>query len=160
MPASVSTPIQELRQRANAVRAPLSPSSLLQAPLDDGNLTGRERDVALEAERDFEPTIKDLSLAISAMSKNIVVRDDIRAEVAEALQPVTERLLDVEEGMSKLGAQSSNLHMREAAIESGAAAANKRVSELERGHISERIEEAFCFSECEQILMFTRIPRR
>ena len=50
------------------------------------------------------------------MSKNIVVRDDIKAEVAEALQPVAKRLLDVEEGIVKLGPQSSNLHMRVAAM--------------------------------------------
>ena len=57
-----------------------------QPPIVDPSLTGRERDIALEAKLDFEPTIKHVFLAISAMSKNIVVRDDIRAEIAEALQ--------------------------------------------------------------------------
>ena len=88
MPSS-GTPIHELSARANAVRATLT-SNLLQRPAVDASLTGRERDIGLEAERDLEPTIKDVFLAISVMSKSIVVRADIKAEVPETLQPVSE----------------------------------------------------------------------
>ena len=62
------TPISELRARANAVRSALN-SSLPQPPSVDPSLTGRECDIALEAERDFEPTIKD---AISACRKKLL----------------------------------------------------------------------------------------
>ena len=107
---NVGTPIHELRERANAVCAAMS-SNLPRPPIVDASLTGRERDIALEAERDCAANNKDVFLAISAMSKNIVVRDDIKAEVAEALQPVAERLVDVEEGMTKLETRTSNLTM-------------------------------------------------
>ena len=90
MPSS-GTPIHELRARVNAVRAALT-SNLQQTQVVDASLTGRERDIALKAERDFEPTIKYVFFGISAMSKIIVVPDVIKAGVAEALQPVSERL--------------------------------------------------------------------
>ena len=88
-------------------------SNLQRPPAVDANLMGRERDIAFEAEREFEPTIKDAFLAISAMTKQIVVRYGIKAEVAEALQLVAERLLDVEESVAKLRAQSNNLNTQE-----------------------------------------------
>ena len=52
-PTPVSgTPVHELRARANAVRAALT-SNLPQPPAIDASLTSRERDIALEAEREF-----------------------------------------------------------------------------------------------------------
>ena len=112
-------------------------ASKMQRPPAVANLMGRERDTAFEAEREFEPTIKDAFLAISAMTKQIVVRDGIKAEVAEALQLVAERLLDVEESVAKLRAQSNNLHTRVAAVEPGTATIHDRVLEAERHHIIE-----------------------
>ena len=78
-----------------------------QPTIADASLTVHERDIALEAERDFEPTIKRVFLAISAMSKSTVVRDDIKAEVAEALQPVSERLGDLEELAARASAETT-----------------------------------------------------
>ena len=101
------TPIHELRERANAGCAALK-SNLPQLPAVDASLTGRERDIALEAERYFEPTIEDGFITISAMCKNIVVRDDIKAEVAEALQPVSERFGDLQQLASRAIGETTN----------------------------------------------------
>ena len=54
----VGTPIQLLRERAHAVRSAMSSKFQKPTVVD-----------ALEAQREFEPTIKDVFLAISAMSK-------------------------------------------------------------------------------------------
>ena len=70
------TPINEIRTRADAVRATLV-AQMPQPPAVDATLTAPERDVALEVVRDFEPTLKDVFFAISALSKSIVVREEI-----------------------------------------------------------------------------------
>ena len=82
----------ELRARANAVRA-VFVSNLPQPPVVDPSLTGRERDIALEADSHFELALKGVFFTISVMSKNMIVRDDIKAEMANALQPVVDRLV-------------------------------------------------------------------
>ena len=62
------TPIHKLRSRANAIHAALT-SNLLQSLAVEASSTRRERDIALEAERDFEPTIKNVFFAISVYRK-------------------------------------------------------------------------------------------
>ena len=46
------------------------------------------------------------------MSKNIVARDDIKAEAAEALQPVSARLENLEQLASWASADKKNLNER------------------------------------------------
>ena len=76
----------------NAVRAAMFLH--LAKPLEiDANLTGRERDIAFEAERQFEPTTRYVFPTNSAMTKSIVIRDDIKAEIANTLQVVINRLV-------------------------------------------------------------------
>ena len=72
------TPTHEIRARANADRAALT-SHLPQHPAVDVELTSRERNLALEADRYFAPTLKNVLLSISAMSKSMVVRYVMKA---------------------------------------------------------------------------------
>ena len=74
------TPIHELRARANAVRAALT-STLLEPAAVDAKLTSCKRDIAFDAQRDFEATIESVFCAISRMYKSIIVRDDMNAKM-------------------------------------------------------------------------------
>ena len=94
-------------------------------------MTGRERDIALEADRDFEPTIKDVFIAISTMSKSIIVRNEIKAEIAEALQLVSKRLGDLEQLASRASAETKNLNERVVAQEQVTAHEGTRIAKLE-----------------------------
>ena len=65
------------------------------------------------------------------MSKNIVVRDDINAKVAEALHRVSERLGDLDQLASRATAETNNLNDRNIAQEQVTAREGDRIAQLE-----------------------------
>ena len=76
------TPLSEVRARAEAVRASLE-ASMPKPPSLAPELEGAERQQAEAAVAGFEPSNRDIMDAISTLARNVVVRDDIRAEVTE-----------------------------------------------------------------------------
>ena len=90
-------------------------------------LQGREQALAVEAASDFGPSIRDVFTAITAVSRTMVVREEIKADVAETLMPVYARLDAFDEGIPKLGAQTSNLNERVSKVESSVVSFNSRM---------------------------------
>ncbi len=128
--AAAGTPLAEVRARAAAVRASLE-DSLPKPPAVNVELEGRERDLAEEAARDFEPSNRDILNAIKAMRENMIVRDDVRADIAEAMQPVHERLDQVEIKSSQALDETKALHERLVTQEKASVMEFDRVGRLE-----------------------------
>ena len=87
--------------------------------------------MAVEAVAEFEPSIRDVFTAIAAMSRTMVVRDEIKADVAETLLPIYTRLDSFDAGIAKLGDQTRNLNARVVRLESDAAQEADRMSRIE-----------------------------
>ena len=101
---SSNTPLIEIRQRAAIVRAALE-TALPKPPLVPCDLAGRELALAEEAALAYEPTGRDIMQVLEQIAKNMVVKDDLRAEITEALQHVYRNL-------NALGAITDNLNAR------------------------------------------------
>ena len=104
-----STPLAEMRHRAATVRAALE-AALPKLPLVPCDLEGRELALAEEAALAYEPTGRDIMQVLGQIAKNMVVKDDLRAEITEALQPVYTNI-------TALGAKTDNLNARLSVIE-------------------------------------------
>ena len=81
LPSEATTPLAELKAPAVRVRKALA-ASLPQPPIVPQDLIGRERELAEEAARDYEPTSRDIMAAISMLSRSMVVREEIRADIS------------------------------------------------------------------------------
>ena len=125
-----STPLAELRARALKVREALE-ASIPKPPAFPSGLEGREHSLAVEAVAEFEPSIRDVFTAITAMSRTMVVRDEIKADVAETLLPIYARLDSFDAGIAKLEDQTRNLNARVVRLESDAAQEGDRMSRIE-----------------------------
>ena len=96
-------------------------ASIPKPPTIPMGLEGREQALAVEAASDFGPSIRHVFTAIPAISRTMVVREEIKADVAETLMSVYARLDTFDEGIAKLGAQTSNLNERVSKVESSVA---------------------------------------
>ena len=86
-----STPLAELKARAVKVREALAAN--LPRPLAvSTELVGRECELAGEAARDYEPTGRDIMAAIKTLSRSMVVRKEIRATIAEAIDLLNRKI--------------------------------------------------------------------
>ena len=81
-PSVPSTPLSELRARALRIREALE-ASMPKPPAIPSGVEGREHSLAVEAAAEFEPSIRDVFTAITAMSSTMLVRDEIKADVAK-----------------------------------------------------------------------------
>ena len=125
-----STPLAELSARALKVREALE-ASIPKPPAILSGLEGREHSLAVEAAAEFEPSIRDVFTAITAMSRTIVVRGEIKADITETLLPIYARLDSFDAGIAKLGDQTRNLNARVVRLESDAAQEGDRMSRIE-----------------------------
>ena len=82
-----NTPLMELRNRAASVRAALD-ASMPRPPIVSCALEGRELALAEEAALAYEPTGRDIMTVLGNIANNMVVKDDLRVEMTEALHPV------------------------------------------------------------------------
>ena len=87
--------------------------------------------MAEEAARDYEPSGRDIMNVLGQIAKNMVVKDDLRAEITEALVPVYAHLQVVAAKSERALQQSMNLNERLVAIESKSLADSDRVGRLE-----------------------------
>ena len=125
-----TTPLAEVRGRAEALRQSLA-TSFPKAPEVKPELEGQEREVAEKAARSFEPSNREILNAINMMRENMVVRDDIRADIVEALQPVNARLDSVDAKTTQALNETKTLHERLQTQEAGRALDVTRMSGLE-----------------------------
>ena len=128
--ASLSTPLAVIRQRAAVVRAALE-ASVPRAPVIPSGIDGRKQSLAEEVARDYEPSGRDIMNVLGQIAKNMVVKDDLRAEITEALVPVYAHLQAVDAKSEKALQQSMNLNERRVAIGSKSLADSDRVGRLE-----------------------------
>ncbi len=105
--------------------------SVPKPPAVSEDLQGREKELAEEAARDFEPSNRDLMNVITHMARNMVVRDEVKADVVEALGPVRAQLHTVEARSTQALEETKALNERLIVIESGAIAESDRVCQLE-----------------------------
>ena len=77
---------------------------MLTSPAIPVGVECREQALAFEAASEFEPSIRDVLTAIAAMSRTMVVREEIKADVAEISMPVYVRLDAFAECVAKLRA--------------------------------------------------------
>ncbi len=125
-----TTPLAEVRARAASVRAALE-ASAPGPPKVDPQLKDGEKEQAEAAARDYEPSNKDIMTAITSMRQEMVVRDDIKADVMEALQPVNARLDAADDRVTQALEETKNLHERTVILETGAIQEFDRVGKLE-----------------------------
>ena len=62
--------------------------SVPQHPVVPSGLEGRELALAEDAAHSYEPSGRDIMHVLGKIAKNIVVNEDLRAEITEALLPV------------------------------------------------------------------------
>ncbi len=125
-----TTPLATVRARAAAIREALQ-EAMPKPPVVGDELKGQERDLAVEAARGFEPSNADIMSAIGAMMKNMVVRDDIRADVAEALAPLQKSIDHIDAKSTQALDETKNLHQRTVTLETGAIQEYDRVGKVE-----------------------------
>ena len=124
------TPLAELQARALRVRAALE-SQLPRPPTVSSELVGREKELAEEAAREYEPTGRDIMAAITTMSRSMVVREEIKADIAEAVLPLDERMEHMEATLATVQAQTANLNERLVRAESSWATQVDRMNAFE-----------------------------
>ena len=129
-PVEPTTPLAELQARAVRVRAALE-AQLPRLPAVSSELVGRERELAEEAAREYEPTGRDIMAAITTMSRSMVVREEIKADIAEAVLPLNERMGHMEATLTTVHAQTANLNDRLVRAESSWATHVDRIKKLE-----------------------------
>ena len=96
-------------------------------------LVGRERELAEEAARDYEPTGRDIVAAISTLSRSMVVREEMRADIAEAIYPLKHKTASFENHLATVQQQTTNLNTRLVSIECERVNNLKRVEGIEAG---------------------------
>ena len=114
--SEATTPLAELKARAVRMREAHA-ASLPQPPIVPQDFVGRERELAEEAARDYEPTSRDIMAAFSTLSRSMVVRKEIRADIAEAIELLKRRLANMESNLVTVQQHISNLNTRLVAIE-------------------------------------------
>ena len=124
------TPLAEVQARAASLRAALQ-ASAPQPPTVNPGLEGREKELAEAAAREYEPSNKDIMNAITVMQQNMVVRDDIKADVMEALQPVHARLDSVDASANQALNETKELNERLTKQEQSSVIEFDRVGKLE-----------------------------
>ena len=128
--SSHGTPLAELRQRAASIRATLE-AALPKAPTVSCGLEGRELSLAEEAAASYEPTGRDIMHALSQIAKTMVVKEDLHAEMTEALQPISQRLDTVEDQVATARFETKALNERFAEQAAKSANDTDRVAKLE-----------------------------
>ena len=118
------------------LRAPVRVRAALEAqlprlPAVSSELVGRERELAEEAAREYEPTGRDIMAAITTMSRSMVVREEIKADIAEAVLPLNERMGHMEATLTTVQAQTANLNERLVRAETSWAKHVDRIKDLE-----------------------------
>lgn len=124
------TPLDEMLAKAASIRSALM-QTVPRPPDVDDSLVGEARDAAEKASADFQPSNKDLMTALSAILKNMVVKDDVRAEVTEAMVPVKKELREVSDRTDLALSQTHNLHSRLVTVEQGQVIQHDRVGKLQ-----------------------------
>ena len=125
------TPLAELKARAIRVRKALD-ANLPQPPTISPDLIGRERELAEEAAAmEYQPTSRDIMAAISTLSRSMVVREEIRADIAEAIEPLKDCIGHIESTLDTVQKQTGNLNSRLLVVETGTGKTANRVDQLE-----------------------------
>ena len=79
----------------------------------------------------YEPTGRDILNVLRQIANNIVVKDDLRAEVTEALHPVYAHLDSINAKSERALDETKVLHERLAVIERNSSSEVARVAKLE-----------------------------
>ena len=98
------------------VRATLV-GSVPEPPVVPAGLEGRELALAEDAAHSFEPSGRDIMHALGQIARNMFVKDDLRAEMTEALLPVYANIEAVNAKSDRALAETKNLNARMPAIE-------------------------------------------
>ena len=95
------------------------------------DLEGRGLALAEEAAASYEPTGRDIMHALNQIAKSMVVKEDLRTEMTEALQPISQRLDTVEDQVATARFEAKALNER--LVTQAAKSANDadRVAKLE-----------------------------
>ena len=64
----------------------------MRPPAVSPDLIGQEKEIAEEAGREYAPTGRDIMAAIVTLSRSMLVRKDIKADIAEAVLQLNERM--------------------------------------------------------------------
>ena len=125
------TQLAELKARAIRVRAALD-ANLPQPPALAPGLVGRERELAEEAASfEYQPTSPAIMAAISTLSRSMVVREEIRADIAEAIDPINDRIGHMESSLETVQKHTANLNSCFLVVETDTGKHASRVDELE-----------------------------
>ena len=114
--SEAATQFAELKARAVRVREALA-ASLPQPPLVPQDFVGRKREVAEEAARDFEPTSRDIMAAISTLSSSMVFREEMRADITEAIELLKHKQASMDSNLVTVQQHIANLNTRLVAVE-------------------------------------------
>ena len=125
-----NTPLAELRHRAATIRAALE-AAVPKPPSVPCGLDGRDLELAEEEAQAYEPTGRDIMNVLGQIAKNMVVKDDLRAEVTEALLPVYANLDSINAKSERALDETKVLNERLTAIEQKTSSEVDRVARLE-----------------------------
>ena len=120
----------ELRNRAASVRAALD-ASMPRPPVVSCALEGRELALAEEAALAYEPTGRDIMKVLGNIANNMVVKDDLRVEITEALHPVHAHMESINAKSERALDETRVLNERLALIERDKLSEGDRVANLE-----------------------------
>ena len=125
-----NTPLMELRNRAASVRAALD-ASMPRPPIVSCDIDGRELALAEEAALTYEPTGRDIMHVLGNIANNMVVKDDLRVEITEALHPVHAHMDSINAKSERALDETRVLNERLALIERDKLSDGDRVANLE-----------------------------
>ena len=95
-------------------------------------LEGRELTLAEDAAHSYEPSGRDIIDALGQIARNIAVKDDLRAEITEALFPVYASIDAINAKSDRALAETKNLNERMSSMEQKGSLDADRVARLEK----------------------------
>ena len=107
-------------------------NSVTEPPAVPFGLEGRELALAEDAAHSYEPSGRDIMNALGQIARNMVVKDELRAEITEALLPVYANIDAIRANSDRALAETKNLNERISALEQKRSVDVDRVTRLEK----------------------------